>query len=82
MEAKVAASLEPIWPLLPMPVTTTRPLMPPMISTARVNGSPNPFERAFSIDCSPFFSVAIVRRADSTALLSTSFIARLIMAIS
>ena len=28
MEASVAAILRAIWPLLPMPVTTTRPVMP------------------------------------------------------
>src|ERR1017187_2161078 len=35
VEAKVAASLRPISPLLPMPVTTTRPAQPRISSSAR-----------------------------------------------
>ena len=34
VEASVAAIFEPIWPLLPTPVTITRPLITDSVSTA------------------------------------------------
>ena len=41
VEAKVAASFWPTWPLLPMPVTITRPLAPDSNSTASPNAWPS-----------------------------------------
>src|SRR3990167_2135960 len=35
VDARVAAILRPTWPLLPMPMTTTRPLLPSTRATAR-----------------------------------------------
>jgi hypothetical protein len=40
VEARVAAILRPTWPLLPMPITTTRPRQASMACTARAKCSP------------------------------------------
>ena len=40
VDARVAAILRPMWPLLPMPITTTRPLQRKMACTASVNSGP------------------------------------------
>ena len=40
VEARVAAILRPTWPLLPMPITTTRPGMASASATAWANESP------------------------------------------
>ena len=47
VEASVAAILEPIWPLLPTPVTITRPLIADSVSTALPNGSARPAVQGF-----------------------------------
>ena len=59
VEASVAAIFEPIWPLLPMPVTMIRPLICDRISTQRKNGSDRPFWSA-----SPFEMMIIPRSHD------------------
>ena len=46
VEASVAAIFEPIWPLLPTPVTITRPSIRDTMSTARAKGSASPFSSA------------------------------------
>ena len=40
VDASVAAILRPTWPLLPMPITTTRPVQRSMASAARPKLSP------------------------------------------
>jgi hypothetical protein len=45
VEASVAAIFAPIWPLLPTPVTITRPEIEPRVSTARVKGTQPVVER-------------------------------------
>ena len=40
VEARVAATLRPTWPLLPMPVTITRPRASRISSTAATKGGP------------------------------------------
>jgi hypothetical protein len=65
VEAIVAAIFAPIWPLLPTPVTITRPEIEPRVSTARVKGSPNPLSSEAARASSPAFSVWMVRTAEA-----------------
>ena len=51
VEASVAAILRPMWPLLPMPITTTRPLAFSTSDTARAKSS-------FSRRCRPWMAAA------------------------
>ena len=52
VEASVAAIFRAIWPLLPMPVTTTRPVMPASTSTERAKLSSRPAARSISASAS------------------------------
>jgi hypothetical protein len=82
VDASVAAIFEPIWPLLPTPVTITRPLIPRIVSIAVMNGSPNPFVSAFARAVSPSASMEIVFSADWTGPAGSSdFVARWLMAV-
>jgi hypothetical protein len=65
VEASVAAILEPIWPLLPTPVTMTRPSMREMMSTAWAKGSASPFSSAAANAATPACSVATVLSAEA-----------------
>ncbi len=67
VEAKVAAILRPIWPLLPTPLTTTRPLAARSTSTVRAKGSARPSSRAAARAVRPACSVASVRCAEASA---------------
>ena len=61
VEASVAATLRPISPLLPMPITTTRPVAPRISDTAREKSS---FSRCFrpSTAAASMSSVSWARR--------------------
>ena len=59
VEASVAAILRPIWPLLPMPITTTRPRQASKRSIARTKEGPTRCPRA----CTAAASMAKVCRA-------------------
>ena len=67
VEASVAAIFEPICPLLPTPVTITRPLITESVSTALANGSARPAFRASASAAMPACSVVTVRSADAIA---------------
>src|SRR6185436_7978537 len=68
VEAKVAASFCPTWPLLPMPVTITRPLARDSSSTASPNAWPSCCCSAALSAFRPSLSSSRVRAADCTAI--------------
>src|SRR6185503_126885 len=69
VEAKVAAILRATWPLLPMPVTVTRPL----VAASRLTASEKrPFSSAASA-VRPAISVLRTRRATASVLATASF---------
>ena len=66
VEANVAATFWPMWPLLPMPETMTARARYHRSSTARANGSARPFCRAPLSAISPSASSSSVRSAVAT----------------
>ena len=69
VEASVAAILAPICPLLPTPVTMTRPRIAETSSIARAKASERPLFRASASAATPACSVATVLSADAIAAL-------------
>ena len=67
VEAKVAAIFWAMWPLLPMPVTITRPLAAASVSTAARNGCFMPASSTARKALSPSHSRSSVRTADCAA---------------
>ncbi len=67
VEASVAASLRPTWPLLPMPLTMTRPSVPRISSTARSKAAPSGPSKAAITSCRALTPSWRLRRPRSRA---------------
>ena len=67
VEASVAATLRPIWPLLPMPLTTTRPREARTTRTTSCTALPKAPSSASASCRMAVISVSSVRRAEASA---------------
>ncbi|GMV48077.1 MAG: hypothetical protein AMXMBFR66_34750 [Pseudomonadota bacterium] len=67
VEASVAAILRPTWPLLPTPITTTRPRQANTAAAARAKSAPAPSRRRAASSSRPRASISKVRAASASA---------------